>query len=118
VSDTFNKTIHVFDVGSDLSLTNKSVFTQIPSANFVDGMKVDENGLLFIAGDNSGVWIFSPDGEFVDKINVPGRITNLNWGGADYQTLYITEFNNVYKIRLNTKGMIHHQFLFLQAFKL
>lgn len=33
-------------------------------------MKVDENGLLFCAAANKGVWIFSPEGEFVDQINV------------------------------------------------
>lgn len=40
------------------------------------------------------------------KLVFPGNVTNLNWGDADYQTLYITEINNVYKIRLNTKGLI------------
>jgi hypothetical protein len=69
-------------------------------------MKVDENGLLFSAAGNKGVWIFSPDGEFIDKIDVPGLVTNINWGDSDYRTLYITELNNVYKIRLNTKGFI------------
>jgi gluconolactonase len=106
VNDARNRIIYVFDIEND-SLTNKSVFAQITGFNFfIDGMKVDENGLLFSAAGTGGIWIFSPDGEFVDKITVPGNVTNLNWGDTDYQTLFITNLNNVYKIRLNTKGLV------------
>ena len=106
VNNARTRVIYVFDVVNDSTLANKSVFAQITGADFVDGMKVDENGLLFSAAGNKGVWIFSPDGEFIDKIDVPGFVTNINWGDSDYRTLYITELNNVYKIRLNTKGFV------------
>jgi len=106
VSAAQSRTIYVYDIENDTTLTNKSVFAQIPSANYLDGMKVDVNGLLFTAAGNKGVWIFSPGGVWIDTINVPGNVTNLNWGDPDYQTLYITNMNNVYKIRLNTTGVV------------
>jgi gluconolactonase len=107
VNETLNLGIYIFDIESDLSLTNKRIFAQIGMLYYLDGMKVDENGLLFtMAGFNEGVYIFSPDGHFIDLIDVPGPSTNLNWGGTDNQTLFITTRNDVYKIRLNTKGFV------------
>ena len=106
VNETWNLTIYVFDIESDLSLTNKSIFAQIDWTLYVDGMKVDENGLLFATTGYQGIWIYSPDGHFIDIIDVPGNLTNLNWGDTDNQTLFITAKNDVHKIRLNTKGFV------------
>lgn len=105
VNDTFSLTIYVYDIGGDWTNLNKSVFAQMTGSGYADGMKADQNGLVCSTGPG-GIWIFSPDGELVDKISVPSDASNLNWGDADYQTLYITTWNNVYKIRLNTKGLV------------
>jgi len=71
----------------------------------VDGVKVDENGLNYVASGNSGVWIFSPDGDVVDQINVPGLATNVGWGEADLQTLFITTQTAVHRIGLDARGI-------------
>jgi len=106
VNNAYTKRIYAFDIDNELHLTNKREIGYVSGADFLDGMKVDENGLIYCSSANKGIWIFSPDGEYVDKIDIDGKVLNINWGDADYQTLYITERDHVYKIRLNTKGFI------------
>jgi gluconolactonase len=107
VNNGWTKTVFLFDIMDDNSITNKRVFAETPTISGVlDGMKVDENGFLYVAATYDGVWIFSPEGEFVDTINIPGITTNLNWGDDDYQTLYFAELNNIYKLQLESKGIV------------
>jgi len=107
VNSCLPRIIYTFDIEDIATLTNKQVFTEIPSAEYLDGMKVDENGFLYATAPRQGIWIFSPDGELVDKIDVSGKLTNLNWGSDDYKTLFITSYTDIYKIELNTKGLIN-----------
>jgi gluconolactonase len=69
-----------------------------------DGIKVDVKGNLYGAGPG-GVWIISPEGKHIATIHVPERVSNCGWGGADWQTLYITASSSVYRIHLNIKGL-------------
>jgi gluconolactonase len=69
-----------------------------------DGIKVDRSGNLYGAGPG-GVWIFSPDGKHLGTIDMPERMSNLAWGGADARTLYITDSTSVYRITLKIPGV-------------
>ncbi|MGB3760026.1 MAG: SMP-30/gluconolactonase/LRE family protein [Rivularia sp. (in: cyanobacteria)] len=105
VSDSEKLHIQVFDVKPDGTLTTGKVFAELPGTDGVpDGMKVDSKGNIYCTG-SGGVWIFSPDGKLLDKINVPENATNLAWGNKDYKTLYITAGNSVYRIPLNVVGI-------------
>ena len=97
--------IYYYDIENDSTLSKKRVFARLNAARYLDGMKVDENGLLYVAG-GGGVWIYSPEGVLLDRIPMSGTTTNLNWGGSDYRTLYITEKNSVHRITLNTRGHV------------
>lgn len=103
VNDSQARRIYVWDVKEDLTLGNRKLFYTMSGNGAADGMKVDTQGNLYSTGPG-GVWIFAPDGSLLDKISVPGQTANLNWGDADYQTLYITAQKAVYKIRLNAVG--------------
>lgn len=103
VNDSQALRIYVWDVRDDLTIANKKLFYAMTGSGAADGMKTDTEGRLYSTGPG-GVWIFSPDGKVVDKILVPETTTNLNWGDADYQTLYITAGKSVYSIRLNAVG--------------
>ena len=103
VNDSQARRIYVWDVKEDLTLENRKLFYTMSGSGSADGMKVDTQGNLYSTGPG-GVWIFAPDGTLLDKISVPGQTTNLNWGDADYQTLYITSGKAVYNIRLNAVG--------------
>jgi len=68
-----------------------------------DGMKVDEQGNIYSAGPG-GVWIFSPEGKVLATLEIPERVSNVVWGGADRKTLYITASSSIYRVRLNLPG--------------
>ncbi|HEX8712404.1 MAG TPA: SMP-30/gluconolactonase/LRE family protein [Terracidiphilus sp.] len=68
-----------------------------------DGMKVDEEGNIYSAAPG-GVWIFSPQGKLLATMNIPERVGNVAWGGADRKTLYITASTSVYRVRLKIPG--------------
>lgn len=105
VNDSQARKIYIWDVKDDHTIANKRLFYAMTGDGPADGMKTDTNGNLYSTGPG-GVWIFSPDGEVLDKIQVPGQTTNLNWGGPDYQTLYITSGSAVYRISLNATGAL------------
>lgn len=107
VSDSEELHILVFDVQPDGTLSEGKVFAELPGSTdkgVPDGIKVDTKGNVYGTG-SGGVWIFSPNGKLLDKINVPENATNLAWGNQDYKTLYITAGNSVYRIRVNAVGI-------------
>jgi gluconolactonase len=88
-------------------LSNKEVFTIIPGGD-PDGIEFDINGNLYIAHfGGKAVYIFSPEGKLLQKIETPGsKPTNLEFGDSNYKTLYLTEVetNSLYKIRTQFAG--------------
>jgi len=48
--------------------------------------------------------VFAPDGEHLGTIGVPESVGNLNWGDADWQTLYIPSSTSVYRVRMKVAG--------------
>lgn len=69
-----------------------------------DGIKVDRNANLYSTGPG-GIWIFSPAGKHIATILLPEIAANLNWGGANSQTLFITASSSVYSIELKIPGI-------------
>jgi gluconolactonase len=96
-----------YTVKPDGSLTDAKLFfdaTADTRPGAPDGMKVDEKGNVYSAGPG-GVWIFSPDGKHLGTIDMPERVGNLAWGGADHTTLYIMASSSVYRISLQIPGI-------------
>jgi gluconolactonase len=89
-----------YDIQSDGSLTNKTLFCSLGS----DGMTIDVEGNLYLTG--KGVTVFDKDGKQIDHIDVPGEkwAANVSFGGPDRQTLFITATESLYSIRLRVKG--------------
>jgi gluconolactonase len=95
-----------YRVQADGSLTDANVFydaTSDPRPGGPDGMKVDRLGNLYSTGPG-GIWIFSPEGKPLGVILTPERAANVNWGGLDRKTLYITATSSIYRIRLKVPG--------------
>jgi gluconolactonase len=90
--------IYVWDVIADTAISNKRVFVDITLSGGFDGMKVDSIGFVYCTGP-TGIWVFSPEGEAVDTIKVPGQNTNCGWGGPNRDILYVTSGSSVYSIR-------------------
>lgn len=68
-----------------------------------DGMSIDRAGNVYCAGATD-VWIWSPDGELLDKIACPTRPINCVFGDNDMRSLYITGFGGLYRKRMTISG--------------
>lgn len=105
VNDTDGDLIRAYDVTENGDIANGRVFAEMTgeAPGNADGMKVDADGNLYSTGPG-GIWIYTPDGELLDRISVPEGPTNLAFGGPGRQTLYITAQSNVYRIPLRVSG--------------
>lgn len=104
VNDSHKCIIYVWDVVNDSTIANKRVLYSIPASGYADGMKTDAEGNIYCTGP-TGIWIVSPSGVFLDRIQMPETPSNCNWGDADRKTLYITAGSSIYRIRLLTTGI-------------
>jgi gluconolactonase len=96
-----------YRVKEDGTLTDAKVFYDATSdtrPGAPDGMKVDQVGNLYSTGPG-GVWIFSPEGKVLGVILTPERAANVNWGGVDRKTLYITASSSIYRVTLKVPGV-------------
>ncbi len=90
--------VRAFDVVDGKRLANGRLFATI-TPGFPDGIKVDADGRVYVSCF-SGVQIFSPDGEQVDEIELPGAV---NFAFAD-STLLITTDTAIWAAELSAKG--------------
>jgi gluconolactonase len=108
VDDTQQQNIRVFDVAENGTLSNGRLFGDEsgPRSDGVpDGMKVDQEGNLFVTGPR-GVWVWDASGHHLGTIVVPEQPANLAWGDADYGTLYLTAQTSVYRLRTGAHGFV------------
>jgi gluconolactonase len=108
IDDSAEKNIRVYDVQSDGTLANGRVFGEEKGnkgEGVPDGMRVDRKGNIFVTGPK-GIWVWDPQGQHIGTIVMPEQPANLTWGGAHYDTLYITATHSVYKLRTKTKGFV------------
>jgi len=107
IADTAKDHVRAFDVQLDGSLTNDRIFIQFepPQRLRPDGMKVDVEGNLYVAG-SEGVETFATDGEHRGTVELPERPANLAFGDEDGRTLYVTARTAVYKFRVPQPGAV------------
>ncbi len=107
VCESAKQKIFRYTITKENELIDKQEFVEIPGGD-PDGIEFDVNGNLFVAHfGGKAVYIFSPEGKLLQKIETPGsKPTNLEFGDIDYKTLYLTEVetNSLYKIRTNYPG--------------
>lgn len=108
VDDSEQRNIRVYDVAGDGSLSNGRIFGEEPGGKHEgvpDGIKVDENGNLFVTGPK-GIWVWDANGNHLGTIVMPEQPANLTWGDPDYRTLYITATTSVYRLQTKTRGFV------------
>ncbi len=71
--------------------------------NGFDGLKTDLSGNIYCTGPE-GIVILNADGDYLGTIKTPNTPANCAWGGNDYQSLFITARQHLYRIHLNVKG--------------
>jgi gluconolactonase len=106
IDDTKQREIRVYDVAPNGDLKNGRLFGKEEGRGGVpDGMRVDVQGNLFVTGPG-GIWVWDPGGNHLGTIMMPESTANLNWGDADYGTLYITARTSVYRLKTKTRGFV------------
>jgi gluconolactonase len=108
VNDTERAVIVAYPRQPDGSLGSRSVFADgVADVEFdvgvVDGMKCDAEGNVLVTGPE-GIWVFDPSGKRLGIIEVPEVVGNLNWGGPNWSTLYITASTSVYRVDTAVSG--------------
>jgi gluconolactonase len=97
------------DLGHDGGVARPRVLHDFGAGRGVDGMTVTADGRIVAAagtGPKGGVYVFAPDGKGLGFIAVPEPPTNVEFGGPDRTTLYITAGKGLYRIATTMAG--HH----------
>jgi gluconolactonase len=105
--DPQKKVVMRYEVIADATLSNGKVFfdmTKAPGEDAIDGIKVDQQGNLYVSGPG-GLWIISAAGKHLGTILAPKHPHNMAWGGEDGKTLYMTAKGTLYRMPLNIPGI-------------
>jgi gluconolactonase len=109
INDTTRAHIRVFDVQSDGTIANSRVLADgigsgsLEIGDLVDGMKLDERGNVWVTGPG-GVCVFDPEGNHIGTVEVPENVGNINWGGPDWNQLFIPATSSMYRIQCKVSG--------------
>jgi gluconolactonase len=102
VGDSRRGHIRRFTVDGGAKLAGGEVFATCDAGTF-DGLRLDTEGRVWAAA-HDGLHCFAPDGDLLGKLHVPEVTSNLVFGGARRNHLFITATTSVYAIRLNING--------------
>ncbi len=91
--------IIAFDVGENGNLSNRRFFCHTDHG-YPDGLAVDKRGWVWTSAAD-GVHIWSPDRRKLGFIPTPMVASNLTFGGADGQRLFITATKYLFAIDLS-----------------
>jgi gluconolactonase len=109
VNDTDRAHIRVFDVDADGRPVNGRVLAEnigtasMEAGDLVDGMKLDERGNIWVTGPG-GVCVFNDRGEHIGTVEVPEPVGNVNWGGPNWNQLFICASTSVYRLQCSVSG--------------
>jgi gluconolactonase len=102
VANSADGNIYAYDVLESGELRNLRLFAKqlVPAGKTPngDGLKVDKNGNVY-AASSVGVSVYSPNGKHIGDIELPKPASNLNFGGKENKTIFITARDKVYAIK-------------------
>ncbi len=110
VADSRSHWIYSYQVQPDGSLAHKQRYFHLhvpDTADYAgaDGMRVDRDGRLYVA-TRMGIQVCDQVGRVNCIIPTPnGRIANLCFGGPEFDVLYATCGDRVYKRKVKVKGV-------------
>ena len=95
--------IRAFDVRNGRELTNGRVFAEV-SPGLSDGFRPDTDGNIWTSAQD-GVHCYDPDGRLLGKILISETVSNLTFGGAKRNRLFISATQSVYAIYTSANGV-------------
>ena len=96
------KCMYVFDVEGDLISNQKLVYDFKPF--FSDGFRCDKDGNIWTSA-GKGIKCFNPQNELIGQLILPELVSNLEFGGKEGNTLYVTATSSLYAMELNQIGV-------------
>jgi gluconolactonase len=109
VADYGSHWVYSFQVSPDGTLASKQRFYRLHAPDSADdsgadGIRVDRDGRLYVT-TRMGIQVCDQAGRVNCIIPTPnGKVANLCFGGADFQTLFATCSDRVYKRKVRVKG--------------
>jgi len=95
------KCMYVFDVVGDLISNQKLVYDFKPF--FSDGFRCDKDGNIWTSAGKA-IKCFNPQNELIGQLILPELVSNLEFGGKEGNTLYVTATSSLYAMELNQIG--------------
>ena len=109
VADQASHWVYSYQIQADGTLTNKQRYYWLHSLDSMDqsdarGMTVDRDGRLYVATP-MGIQICDQVGRVQAIITTPnGKVSSLTFGGENFDMLYATSGDKVYRRKLKVKG--------------
>ena len=110
VADYRSHWVYSYQVQPDGTLAHKQRFYALHVLETnddagADGMKVDQEGRLYVATRSGLLQICDQAGKVLAILETPNRrISNLTFGGPAFDTLYATCGDKVYRRKLKIRG--------------
>ena len=96
--------ILAYDLNRDGQASNERVIiADLPGGP--DGIRTDAKGNLYLT--SGGIAVYSPAGQLLGRITLPGVARNLAFGDKDLRTLYMIG-NSLYRVRVPIPGSIRY----------
>lgn len=111
VTESTSHWVWVFQIQADGKLTAKQRFgwlhvRDMDENAWSDGLKCDRDGRIYVTSQ-TGIQVLDQLGRVNAIIPVPktkGQVSNLCFGGKDFDTLYITVVDKVFKRKVKVRG--------------
>jgi len=101
VTDSDARSVRAFDLDHNGAASNERVVID-KIEGVPDGIRTDEKGNLYVAA--KAVMVYSPQAQLLGRIALTETPSNLAFGDADLETLFITARTHVYRVRIGVKG--------------
>jgi enterochelin esterase-like enzyme/sugar lactone lactonase YvrE len=115
VADSGSQFVYSFHIQSDGSLANKQPFYHLNLVegavdSGADGIAVDRNGTLYVTS-RIGLQVADQAGKVNSIVSKPqpGPLSNVGFGGPDFDELYVTIGDKVFKRKVRQKGLLNFQ---------
>jgi len=105
VADTAERKIMAYDLDAEGNASNEHVFLS-NLAGAPDGLRVAADGNVYIA--TGPVVVYTPHGKLIRTIKLPELAANVEFGGPDLKTLFITARTSVYCVHVDDAGWTIH----------
>ena len=97
------KYIRRYEIEKNLKILKPIEFIKSDPQHVLDGFRLDADNNLW-SSCGKGVACYSPSGEQIGYIKMPELVSNIDFGGAQGNTLFITASTSLYMGILNIKG--------------